>query len=167
MKSNIAAKKTENHQKNDAEISISEAWELFVAFLRRRQCRVTEARRIILEHVFRRKDHFRADEVAQALGKGEQRVSRGTVYHTLALLVEAGLVRELRDRDTHVHYESARDMQPHHHMVCGQCGKFIEFQEPRLDHLVDAACAREGFLHQSHQLVINGICADCARGRRG
>ncbi len=166
MSSKIA-EKTQNKTKNNEEyITAAEAWELFVDFLRRRQCRVTEARHIIVDHIFQRDDHFRADEVARALGRGAHRVSRGTVYHTLSLLAEAGLVRELRDRDTHVHYESVRDLNPHHHMVCSQCGRFVEFTESRLEHLVETACAREEFLHRSHQLIIHGVCRQCANPQK-
>ncbi len=56
-----------------------QAWPAFVAFLRAGAYRVTPARRIVLEAVFARHDHFQADDLAAALARGPRRVSRGTV----------------------------------------------------------------------------------------
>src|SRR6056297_2833772 len=93
------------------------AWNAFVDFLRQHGARVTHARRMVLEQAMSRKDHFRADDLAGDLAAGPSRVSRGTIYRTLALMVEAGLVREIRDGDVHAHYEWVFGRPEHEHMV--------------------------------------------------
>ena len=145
---------------------LAEAWDAFVAFLRSEGARVTCERRIVLEHVLSRDDHFRADEVAIALADGPHRVSRGTVYRTLALLVESGFLQQIRDSDTHSHYERAYRRDSHEHMVCEECGKFIEFSLPDIGSALEHACRRSGFSMRSHRVVVNGICDTCQKKPR-
>ncbi len=140
---------------------ICDAWKQFQEFLRSQGARVTETRRIVLERALVREDHFRADELAAELAQGKDRVSRGTVYRTLALLVQVGFLREIRDSDTHVHYESTFGREHHEHMVCDDCGGFIEFADPRVGEQLDAACREKGFEQRTHRVVIFGRCADC------
>ena len=80
--------KVEDSQLMEEEIqqSVDEAWPLFVDFLKKKQARVTQARKIVLTQVFSRHDHFCADDLAAELTSGPNHVSRGTVYRTLALM---------------------------------------------------------------------------------
>jgi len=142
---------------------IEAAWTEFVTFLRQSGARITSSRKTIFEHILRRKDHFRADEVAEALAHGRNRVSRGTVYRTLALMVEYGLIRQIRDSDTHVHYEQTLGQPHHEHMICEDCGAFIEFDDDEINRLLQAACDRIGFAQNTHRVVVFGRCATCQK----
>lgn len=142
---------------------IEQAWQEFVAFLRQAGARITSSRKTIFEHILRRKDHFRADEVAEALALGKNRVSRGTVYRTLALMVEFGLIRQIRDSDTHIHYEQTLGQPHHEHMICESCGAFIEFDDDEINSILAAACEKIGFRQQTHRVVVFGTCAACAK----
>jgi Fur family ferric uptake transcriptional regulator len=144
-----------------SESMMQDAWDEFRSFIKRRGDRVTETRRIVLDRALQRGGHFQADELAKDLSRGTDRVSRGTVYRTLALLVEAGLVREIRDRDTHVHYEPVYNRPHHEHMICESCGAFIEFDDEAIHGLVQQACDRMGFVEKSHRLVVFGTCKEC------
>ena len=141
--------------------SVDEAWPLFVEFLRKRQARVTQARKIVLTQVFSRHDHFCADDLAAELSSGPNHVSRGTVYRTLALMEEAGFVRVIRDTDVHAHYEHTFNHPNHEHMICDQCGDFIEFTDDKLDKLIAEASRRHNFKERTYRLVIFGTCEKC------
>jgi Fur family ferric uptake transcriptional regulator len=141
--------------------SVDEAWPLFVDFLRKKQARVTQARRIVLTQVFSRHDHFCADDLAAELSSGPNHVSRGTVYRTLALMEEAGFVRVIRDTDVHAHYEHTFNHPDHEHMICDKCGSFIEFSDANLEKIIDAACREHGFEERTHRIVVFGTCAGC------
>ena len=71
--------------------------ERFEEFLQSRGKRITQQRRIIVDEVFKRHDHFDAEDLIAHLGKvaEAQRVSRPTVYRTLSELVDAGLLRSM------------------------------------------------------------------------
>ena len=141
--------------------SVDEAWPLFVDFLRKRQARVTQARKIVLTQVFSRHDHFCADDLAAELSSGLNHVSRGTVYRTLALMEEAGFVRVIRDTDVHAHYEHTFNHPNHEHMICDQCGDFVEFTDENLEKLIADAGRRHNFQERTHRIVVFGTCEKC------
>ena len=147
--------------------SVDEAWPLFIDFLKKKQARVTQARKIVLTQVFSRHDHFCADDLAAELSSGPNHVSRGTVYRTLALMEEAGFVRVIRDTDVHAHYEHTFNHPKHEHMICDQCGAFIEFSDETLAKLIASASKRHDFQERTHRTVVFGMCEKCRRQADG
>lgn len=147
--------------KKEVKDSVDEAWPLFVEFLKRKNARITQARKIVLTQVFSRHDHFCADDLASQLSSGPNHVSRGTVYRTLALLEEAGFVRVIRDTDVHAHYEHTFNHPDHEHMICDKCGTFIEFVDDNISAHITAACKQHNFEERTHRIVVFGICEDC------
>ena len=145
----------------DRKCLFAEAWEIFVGFLKSRNDRITQTRRIVLERALDRHDHFRADDLASNLARGADRVSRGTVYRTLTLLVQAGLVREIRDTDAHAHFEPVFGREHHEHMVCDECGKFIEFVDTGMEGHISRACEKQKFTQRTHRVIIFGLCSEC------
>ncbi|MBT8041742.1 MAG: transcriptional repressor [Kiritimatiellales bacterium] len=141
--------------------SVEEAWPLFVDFLKKKDARVTQARKIVLTQVFSRHDHFCADDLAAELSSGLNHVSRGTVYRTLALMEEAGLVRVIRDADVHAHYEHTFNHPNHGHMICEDCGQFIEFADEEIITRIADACRKNDFAERTHRLVVFGTCKEC------
>src|SRR5437868_1919464 len=113
--------------------------ERFEEFLQSRAKRITQQRRIVVEEVFRRHDHFDADDLllhlSRAAGKG--RVSRPTVYRTLTELVDSGLLRamELGGRTV---YEHDYGYPQHDHLYCEKCQKLIEFHSDEVAEIRDA-----------------------------
>ncbi len=142
--------------------SVDEAWPLFVDFLKKKQARVTQARKIVLHQVFSRHDHFCADDLAMELSSGPNHVSRGTVYRTLALMEEAGFVRVIRDTNVHAHYEHIFNHPNHEHMICDVCGEFIEFGDEQIGERIALACAQKNFTQRTHRIVVFGICEKCS-----
>jgi Fur family ferric uptake transcriptional regulator len=155
--------KMADSQEMDEEIrqSVDEAWPLFVDFLKKKDARVTQARKIVLTQVFSRHDHFCADDLAAELSSGLNHVSRGTVYRTLALLEEAGFVRVIRDTDVHAHYEHTFKHPNHEHMICDTCGEFIEFSDDTLAERISQACQKLNFMERTHRIVVFGTCEKC------
>jgi Fur family ferric uptake transcriptional regulator len=144
------------HRDGAEDTSVEEAWPFFVEFLKNKDSRITQARRIVFEHVFARHDHFRADDLAAELASGPNHVSRGTVYRTLDLMTEAGLVQKIRDQDVHAHYEHIFGHGRHHHLICEDTGEFIEFVSPVISAEIDRICKQNGFKPRLHRLVVFG-----------
>lgn len=145
---------------------IERVWNTFVAFLKHRQARITQSRRIILERVLSRDDHFSADQLAADLAVGPNRVSRGTVYRTLALMAQAGIVREIRNADVHTHYEHIYARAHHEHMICDNCGRFIEFDDSNIIGILDQICRQHGFEERTHRITVFGTCPYCKNGEK-
>ncbi len=131
-----------------------------IELLRGRGQRVTSQRLVILRELRRREHHATADEVRRAVHRELPGTSTPTVYATLELLVELGLVRKI-DAGLGAALYDART-EPHQHMVCRRCG-CIEDLDGELDAgaLLDAASAT-GFRPGSAELVIFGLCAPCS-----
>jgi len=146
----------EHHPEGKQDSSVEEAWPFFVEFLKAKDSRITQARRIVFQHVFARHDHFRADDLAAELASGPNHVRRGTVYRTLDLMTEAGLVQKIRDQDVHAHYEHIYGHGRHHHLICEETGEFIEFVSPVINAEIEKICRQHGFNPRLHRLVVFG-----------
>ncbi len=155
------------HLPEEVRQSVDEAWPLFVEFLRKKDARITQARKIVLTQVFSRHDHFCADDLAAELSSGVNHVSRGTVYRTLALMEEAGLVRVIRDADVHAHFEHTFNHPHHEHMVCDTCGQFIEFTDDGIMEIISKACKERHFRERTHRIVVFGTCSECLEAEGG
>ncbi len=137
----------------------------FREFLATKGMRLTPERAITVEQVFASHAHFDPEQLVEMLSSrpGPTRVSRSTVYRTLNLLVEAGLLRKVartNDRDV---YEHDYGYPQHDHFICDKCGRMIEFRNEPISRLLDQIAAEHGFRRTSHRLEAHGTCAQCSR----
>lgn len=134
---------------------------IFERFLQKKKLKNTHARQVILKEVFLKHNHFDAEELYTNLRKKKYRISRATVYRTMPLLINAGLVQKsLRclERDYYEHIYG----HPHHdHMICIKCGKIIEFSDERIEKLQEDVCRKYKFNSIEHRLGIRGLCSKC------
>lgn len=130
--------------------------------LRDRRQAVTTQRRTILQLLSGRKDHPTAGELVEALEAAHPGVaSRATVYNTLALLKDLGVVTELPDARGESRWDP--NPQPHHHRRCVQCGSLedVPAHGVRVGH-----SGLGGFQVRSAKVVFEGLCAGCAEEPR-
>lgn len=133
----------------------------FEAFIRKKGLKLTSQRRRILKRVFATHRHFTAEEAHDWFRKGRDDVSRATVYRTLSLLVEGGLLDQLDLGGDKKRYEHLLGRAHHDHLLCIKCGTVVEFQEPRIETLQDEVAATHGFSITSHSLRLFGMCRKC------
>lgn len=135
--------------------------------VRGRTRRWTATREKILDAALSRDGHFDVEVLHRALNRGGGRaVSRATIYRTLPLLVETGLVTPVRSAAGETRYERSYRKGHHDHLLCIACGTVLEFESPALERLQDRACRRHGFVPKRHQLVVEGHCRACAKKSR-
>lgn len=138
----------------------------FERFLRSRLLKLTTQRRRIFDRAFGTHEHFSAERLYEWLKvEPGERVSRATVYRTLALLLEGGFVEALDAGRGELVYEHVLGHAHHDHMVCLDCGKIEEFQDERIEELQLEACRKKGFQLVSHDLRLRGYCRACGRKR--
>ncbi len=140
--------------------------ELFDQFLRSNHRRRTAERFAILECISNVQGHFSAEELGEIMkGKGYP-VSTATVYATLELLMECGLVVRQRFSDKANLYERVSTSAiTHHHLICTVCGKIKEIRDQTTSELIESR-AYIGFTPSYYSLNIYGICASCSRKRK-
>jgi Fur family ferric uptake transcriptional regulator len=95
---------------------------------------------------------------------GQRRAIIATVYRTLPLLTESGLVREVDFGKDHTVYDPNYAERPHHnHIVCQECGRIVEFESGEIEQLEDEISQRLGFTVKAHRLQITASCDEFRR----
>jgi Fur family ferric uptake transcriptional regulator len=140
---------------------LSDERRVFTEFLKRRGLKTTRERTALFEEIFSTHLHFDAEDLVSRMRERGKKISRATVYRTLDLLYECGLVGRVRLNEEKYRYERQMQGEHHDHLVCTVCGKIIEFVEPKIEVLQEDICTRYGFYPTSHSHQIRGICADC------
>ena len=138
------------------------------AYMTRRGLRSTEQRRVIIDTFFGSTEHITIDTLLREVRAVDARVGYATVYRTMKLLTESGVVQEHKFGDGFTRYELSDEDAHHDHLVCLECGKIIEFEEPQIEELQERIAARYGFTLKSHKHEMYGTCAECqAKANRG
>jgi Fur family ferric uptake transcriptional regulator len=140
--------------------------ERFEEFLQTRGKRITRQRRVIVDHVCGRHEHFDAEQLLVDLRQTPEgaAASRPTVYRTLTEMVDAGLLRKMTLGGRAV-YEHDYGYPQHDHLHCTSCQRLIEFSSAELARICDAVAGQHQFRARSHRLIISGLCADCRSTR--
>ena len=142
--------------------SLEEITERFKAFLATRKLRMTREREELLAAIFHAPRHFEAEDLIRTLKRRDGRVSRATVYRTLALLEECGILRKsLFGRNRHF-FESVVGRRHHDHLICIRTGKIIEFEDERIEQMQEEICRKYGFKMVDHVHEIFGISEEGA-----
>ncbi len=125
--------------------------------------RITPERYAILDAVLEIQGHFDAESLYYRLITNGVKVSKATVYNTLDILQECGLVSKYRFAENTSRYEKAFGRPHHHHLICLHCGDIIEFVNEKLDKIQEDACSEKNFTAQSSALQIFGSCSRCKK----
>ena len=140
---------------------IQEAVETFRGFLRARNLPVTGQREQVAEVLFAAGGHLSVDDVEQALRRRNLHIGKATIYRTLDLLVQSGMIIERDFGEGFRRYERVPGHPHHEHLICMRCGKVIEFSNERLERAKALIADEYGFTHHHHRLEIYGVCREC------
>ena len=128
-------------------------------FLETKGLRKTSQRDAIIEAAFSTTEHYTADDLLVMAKKVDRSVSRATVYRTLPLLVESGMLREMDFGRDHKFYDpNYVDHPNHNHLICLDCAKIIEFEDVHMDTLEICISKRMGFTPTGKVVRIEAHC---------
>ena len=131
----------------------------FDAFISSKGLRRTAQRDVIVEAAFSTEEHFTAEELWDMARRIDPATSRATVYRTLVLLEESGLLREIDlGRDQKVYDPNFLEHPNHNHLICIDCGKVIEFEDEHVELLHDCITRRLGFRPSKKSMRIEACC---------
>jgi Fur family ferric uptake transcriptional regulator len=102
-----------------------------------------------------------AQEIEDELRGSGQPTARASIYRTLDLLVEHGLVERVTTGAGHAAFEPRHPGGHHHHLVCDQCGVLVAFNDPNLERAIDRLSGRLGVRVESHEVLLRGACGRC------
>ena len=130
--------------------------------LEERGYRSTAPRRTLAAAIGVQKRHFTAEGLRRQL---PPTLGRATVYRTLKLLVEAGVLCRVMLEDGDLHYQLSHRGH-HHHLLCVLCGSSQDLTGCDIEDLLAATSARHGFKLSGHWLEVYGHCRDCIQNGR-
>ena len=136
--------------------------DLFQSTLQTAGHRLTGQRQLLLDLIGEHGGHLDATELFRLARARSPRLSLATVYRTVALLRDLGLVDEVHLGEEHHHYE-LKPNQEHAHIVCTRCGRVVEFTSPLVAHLRTAIAGEYGFEVTGAQIDLSGLCEQCRR----
>lgn len=137
--------------------------ERFRRYLRDHHQPVTRQRDLVAQVVFLSEEHLSVDEIIRLLKERDEAVGTATVYRTLEVLVESGLVRAHDFGEGFKRYEPMPAQTHHEHLICERCGRVVEFQNVQLERMLPIIADEHEFLHQRHRVEIHGLCRECRR----
>ncbi len=128
-------------------------------FLASKGLRKTSQRDAIIEAAFSTTEHYTAEDLLTMSRKLEPSVSRATVYRTLPLLVESGLLREMDFGKDYKFYDpNYIDHPSHNHLICVDCNKIVEFEDRNIETLENCITKRLGFSPSNKIVRIEATC---------
>ncbi|MCX7738373.1 MAG: transcriptional repressor [Hydrogenothermaceae bacterium] len=128
--------------------------------LRDKGFKLTKQRVEIFKEILGKRGHFEVEDIVHRIRRKGLKASRATVYRTLNILKEVGLLNEVVKFGNKTYYEIGTK-EHHDHLICLNCGKFIEFHDNRIEEVQDQICGQFNFKPLYHRLEIYGICEDC------
>src|SRR3989338_370919 len=133
----------------------------FEALLLERGLKYTYERKHIFGEVRQLKHHFDADSLYERFKKKGLRIARDTVYRTIPLLLEWGVIQKSVGEGKREFYEPVGSKGHHDHMVCVRCGKIIEFHCNEIETLQEQVAKEHSFKLIFHDHRLFGACRDC------
>lgn len=137
--------------------------ERFEAVIRAAGVKRTPQRLEIYRQTVGTGDHPDIETIHRNVRKKMPSVSLDTVYRTLDLFRDLGLVSSLRPLPGHIRFDA--NTAPHHHFVCTRCGLIRDFIDPDLDALKVPAAARALGRVESARVEVRGLCQPCTTGK--
>ena len=132
-----------------------------VGILRQRGYKLTPQRRAVLNVIAHSHDHLTPAAIYERVQQKQPGIGLVTVYRTLGILTELGLVCEVHAGDSCQSYLMRRPSEHHHHLICSDCGTVSDFTDCDLSKLERRLSRQTGFDIEGHLLEFLGLCPDC------
>jgi Fur family ferric uptake transcriptional regulator len=129
--------------------------------LREHGHKLTPQRHIILKVIAASQDHLTPGVIYEKSRLENPNIGRMTVYRTLDLLRELNLVCRVHAEGKCRSYMMRRPTEHHHHLICSDCGKVVDFTDCSLIEMENKLSRASGFDIKGHLLEFYGLCRDC------
>lgn len=133
-------------------------WESLDQYLEQMGLKQTQQRKVIVQAFLEVNDHVDAEELHRRVVAEGHEIGLATIYRTLNLLRDAGLIEQKSFNDGRAIFEVAHPNSHHDHLICTECGIVIEFEEPSIEEMQEIIAKKYGIELKSHRLDLYGKC---------
>lgn len=151
----------------DGDAAPQQLFDRFHRWLRERHLPITRQRDMVARAVFAGGEHLSVVGIQRRLREQGLRVGTATVYRSLDVLLESGLVRAHDFGEGFKRFEALLSPGQHGHLICSRCGRVTEFSTERFERLLPMVADEQGFQHQTHRVEIRGLCRVCREADAG
>jgi len=144
---------------------LKEETELFYSYLRQNGLKKTYQKDLILETFLGTEGHLSVEDIYALVRKKDKKIGIVTVFRTLKSLTACGIAREITLGDGLTRFEHNYHHPYHHHIVCTECHKTIEYICPELERIQDEIIQKYHFKPIRHRFQTYGMCEDCLAKR--
>jgi Fur family transcriptional regulator, ferric uptake regulator len=144
---------------------LKEETELFYSYLRQNGLKKTYQKDLILETFLNTEGHLSVEDIYALVKKRDKKVGVVTVFRTLKSLTACGIAREITLGDGLTRFEHSYHHPYHHHIVCTECHRAIEFVCPELERIQNDIIQKYHFQPIHHRFQTYGLCVDCREHR--
>ncbi|MEN9580656.1 MAG: hypothetical protein RJA70_3665 [Pseudomonadota bacterium] len=130
------------------------------SYMAENNLRSTGQRRLIVQCFFETTEHVTIEDLLERVRRTDPGIGYATVYRTMKMLTEGGIATEHKFSDGMARYELGDDENHHDHLICLDCGKIQEFEEPLIEELQSRIAKRYGFQIVDHKHELYGRCGD-------
>lgn len=131
-------------------------------FIQTNRLKSSRRRDLIFENIVQTSNHFTVDQIYQQMLAIDPGIGIATVYRTIRLLVDCGILMEHTFGEKRGFFEViATEHQHHDHLICTHCGRIFEFHSPTIEMDQQRVAQQYQFKIENHKLEIYGICQQC------
>lgn len=130
---------------------------VFRRYLKSQNLKYTPERADILNMIIEKDDVFEAEELLLEMRNRGHRVSKATIYRTIKLLQDAGIITQALFDARQAHYQLIYGKAPRDYMVCMKTGEHVEFSDPALIELRERICKKHGWDPIGHRFQIYAL----------
>lgn len=128
---------------------------------------VTRQRDLVAGAVFSGGRHLSVEAIERTLREGGHKVGLATIYRSLDVLVESGLVHQHDFGEGFRRWEARQQGAQHGHLICHRCRNVTEFSTERFERILPLVADEHGFLAQRHRVEVHGLCRPCREAEVG
>lgn len=148
-------------QNGSSQSEIAELYSHTLDHLREKGVRLTDQRKALIKYLITSHAHPTVEEIYNDLQDEAGSMSLATIYNNLRVLVDAGIVYEMKFTDVSSRFDFIR--HKHYHIICTNCGKVADFEVPDVSGIKQQAREQTGYVVNEVKLELYGICPECAR----
>ena len=150
----------ENNFQLEAKMRLTER--NLIAALKQHNYKLTPQRRVVIRAIASTWEHLTPAAIYEEVHRDHPGIGLVTIYRTLEILARLKLICELRTGDR-CHSYTISALGHHHHLICSDCGKVVDFPNCELAEIQQSLSQQTGFKIDGHLLEFVGLCRDCQK----